>query len=293
MRLDDYISFYLIDDPSSDFLFQWHLRLGMKRSEEAAFNLGNNFEALEYEACRAFKEFVPNFLPIGPLLSVDILQCKPHMEAPAGISLMVEDATCNEWLSKHEKASVVYVSFGSMVNMPEEEVANIILGLEMIGAPFLWVARPDQSSAALSRFRESPSHQVLVVSWAPQIAVLTHPSVGLFISHCGWNSFLESMAGGVPILAKPGAFAEQRMNAHYIEEVWKVGHRLPDPVSACAVKSLVSSLLGSSTEAADMKRRMLKIKESARDALTPEGSSITNFDIFVNDMYRRAGMTYS
>ncbi|KAI5055793.1 hypothetical protein GOP47_0029314 [Adiantum capillus-veneris] len=249
MKLEDYISFFFVDS-TTDFMFQWFLRLSLKRPLEAAWNLGNDFEELESEACAAFKKEVPDFLPTGPLLLIDVRHGNPHdMESTSIGSMWPEDTTCKDWLSKHEKASVIYIAFGSVVNMLEEEIGELIQGLEESGAPFLWAVRPDLRGAALSRLREKldseavqgkPSGQGMLVSWAPQLAVLTHPSVGLFVSHCGWNSVIESVAGGVPILEKTPGFAEQSMNAHYITDVWKIGHRLPNGASASDIKLLIS-----------------------------------------------------
>ncbi|KAI5055851.1 hypothetical protein GOP47_0029372 [Adiantum capillus-veneris] len=266
MKLEDYISFFLVDS-SADFQFQWHLRLCMTRPLEAAWNL-------------------------------DVLRGNPHNAASTGIiSLWPEDTTCNEWLSQHKKASVIYISFGSIANMSEEEMGELIQGLEESGAPFLWAIRPDQSGAALLRLRErldseavqgKLSRQALLVAWAPQLAVLTHPSVGLFLSHCGWNSVIESVAGGVPILAKPGGFAEQRMNAHYIADVWKIGRRLPNGARASDIKLLISSLLGDFGEAASMQGHLSALRQIALDAVSPGGSSNSNLKKFIDDMYKRA-----
>lgn len=297
VKLEDYISFFLVNT-TTDFLYQWHLRLCMRRPHEAAWNLGNNFEELEQEASTAFKKGVPNFLPVGPLLPVDVLRGNSHNTAASAgiISLWAEDPTCHDWLGQHEKASVIYISFGSIANMSDEEIEELILGLEESGAPFLWAIRPDQSGAAISRLREKLvseavqgklSRRALLVSWAPQLAVLTHPSVGLFLSHCGWNSVVESVAGGVPILAKPGGFAEQRMNAHYIAEVWKIGHRLPSGASASVIKSLISSLMGPSAEATSMQGHLGALRQSALATISPGGSSSSNFKLFIDDMKNR------
>ncbi|MCO5585583.1 hypothetical protein L7F22_039518 [Adiantum nelumboides] len=299
MKLEDYISFFVVDNSTTDFIFQWLLRLCMKRAEEAAWNLGNNLEEMEHEAIAAFKKEVPNFLPIGPLLPTDVLDGTPHNMPLSGIvSLWPEDGACLDWLSQHGKASVIYISCGSIVNMSEQEIGELILGLEESGAPFLWAIRPDQQrGAALLRLREKldseavqgkPSQQALLVSWAPQLAVLAHASVGLFLSHCGWNSVTESVAGGVPILARPGGFAEQRMNAHYIADVWKIGRRLPDGASASDIKALISSLLGESGEARSIQGRLSGLREVALAALSPGGSSRANFKVFIDDLYKRA-----
>ncbi|KAI5056161.1 hypothetical protein GOP47_0029682 [Adiantum capillus-veneris] len=154
MKLENYISFFSVDS-TTDFVFQWLLRLCMKRLLEAAWNLANTFEELESEACAAFKKEVPNFLPIGPLLPIDVCHGNPHdMESTSILSMWPEDTTCKDWLSKHEKASVIYISFGSIVNMSEEDIGELIQGLEESGVPFLWAICPDQMGAALSRLRE-------------------------------------------------------------------------------------------------------------------------------------------
>ncbi|KAH7297272.1 hypothetical protein KP509_26G062800 [Ceratopteris richardii] len=296
MKLEDYISFFLVDS-TSDFLYQWHLRLCMRRPQEAAWNLGNNFEELEQEACLAFKESVPNFITVGPLLPDYVFCDDPQTCASSGgvMSLWPEDGSCNQWLSQQERGSVIYISFGSVVNMSEEELSELVKGLEESGAPFLWAVRPDQGGAVLSDLRKRldaeaaqgvPSRRALLVSWAPQLAVLNHSSVGLFLSHCGWNSLVESLAAGVPLLAKPGGFAEQRMNAHYIEEAWKIGRRVPSGASAGLVKALVSSMLGKSPE----RERTLALRKAAAEAVrTRGGTSASNLQLFIDDMRRRAG----
>ncbi|KAI5055859.1 hypothetical protein GOP47_0029380 [Adiantum capillus-veneris] len=297
MKLENYISFVLVDS-TTDFLFQWFLRLCMKRPLEAAWNLGNTFEELESEACAAFKKDVPNFLQIGPLLPTDVCHGNPHdMEATSILSMWPENTTCKDWLSKHEKASVIYISFGSMVNMSEEDIGELIQGLEESGVPFLWAIRPDQIGPALSGLRGKldseavqgkPSGRAMLVSWAPQLAVLTHPSVGLFLFHCGWNSVGESVDGGVPILAKPGGFAEQRMNAHYIADVSKIGHCLRNGARSSDIKLLISSLLGNSEEAASMQGRLSALRQTALATVSPGGSSMSNFKLFIDDMRRLA-----
>ncbi|KAH7297253.1 hypothetical protein KP509_26G061500, partial [Ceratopteris richardii] len=310
MKLEDYISFFLVDS-TADFLYQWHLRLCMRRPQEAAWNVGNSIRwtgplaknRLEQEACSVFKETVPNFITVGPLLPDEQEACSVFKETvPNFITVgpllpddVVRDRSCMNWLSQHERGSVIYISFGSIANMTEEELSELLKGLEESGAPFLWAVRPDQGGAALSHLRQTldteaaqgvPSRRALVVSWAPQLAVLNHSSIGLFLSHCGWNSLVESLAAGVPILAKPGGFAEQRMNAHYIEEVWRIGWRLPSGASARLVKALVSSMLGKSAE----RERVLALsKAAARTHSARGGTSASNLQVFIDDMKRHAG----
>lgn len=87
---------------------------------------------------------------------------------------------------------------------------------------FLWVVKPNEESKLPSKFREKTEGSGIVVSWCPQLEVLAHPAVGCFVSHCGWNSTIEAISFGVPVVAMP-QFLDQTINAHFLEQVWEVG----------------------------------------------------------------------
>lgn len=87
---------------------------------------------------------------------------------------------------------------------------------------FLWVVKPNEESKLPSKFREKTEGSGIVVSWCPQLEVLAHPAVGCFVSHCGWNSTIEAISFGVPVVAMP-QFLDQTTNAHFLEQVWEVG----------------------------------------------------------------------
>ncbi|XP_057806013.1 UDP-glucosyltransferase 29-like [Salvia miltiorrhiza] len=112
-----------------------------------------------------------------------------------------------EWLSMRERGSTLYISFGSENFMSEKEMVEIAKGLEMVEVGFIWVARPPGGAAAAAvpeGFAERVKGRGMVVErWAPQAAILAHPSVGGFMSHCGWSSITESLYFGVPVVALP------------------------------------------------------------------------------------------
>lgn len=299
MPLSEYISFFLVKD-SSDYLFQWHLNLCMRRPKEAAWNLGNNFAELEGEAVEAFQKEVGNFVPVGPLLP-ELIMRGETLTGGSTLSLSVweEEAGCKEWLDEQKERSVLYISFGSIANMEEEQVEELVRGVENSGAPFLWAVRPDQGGPALDCLRRNLAsqrqrhRQGLLVAWAPQVEVLTHKSVGGFLSHCGWNSVTESVSAGVPILAMPGGFAEQRMNAFYITNVWKIGLMLASSstLKRGLVSQQITALLGHSPS---IRERLESIRKAALVAISPpSGSSYLNFQLFLQDMHRRARATPS
>ncbi|KAI5068098.1 hypothetical protein GOP47_0016443 [Adiantum capillus-veneris] len=175
----------------------------------------------------------------------------PHPRA----SLWHEDATCLEWLQGRPSLSVLYVSFGSIVAFSTEQLQEIAMGLESSQQPFLWALRPDSiedKSEASSKYDQISrrSKVGLVVPWAPQVEVLAHASVGGFMTHCGWNSLLESILMGKPMIGFP-QFAEQKMNCRLMEH-WRVGMKLPvgskGEVDREQVKSCVNLLMNNQEE---------------------------------------------
>ena len=280
----------------------------MRRPLEAAWNLGNTWTEIDPDASAALKAEVPNYLPIGPLLPDAILgssSLSSHNNGDglasrlpgAAPSLSAEDGGCSSWLSAHPPGSVLYIAYGSLANVSEGELANLIEGIKDSGVPFLWAVRPDQGGAPFTALcaelnPETASPELLqhyrVVPWAPQLEALNHPSVGAFLSHCGWNSILESITAGVPILARAGGFAEQRMNAHYVAEVWKVGVRIEEGARAGEVARLVREVMREDTE---VRRRCEDVRRSAITATGADGasgSSSRNYGVFLEDMRGRA-----
>ncbi|KAG6436224.1 hypothetical protein SASPL_101109 [Salvia splendens] len=153
------------------------------------------------------------------------------MAPPLPTSLMEEAAFCLSWLHKRPPNSVIYVSLGSVATINQEELREMARGLAKSGHPFLWVVRPsllNGSSDSIKSLPEDFKDLVPERGWcwtAPQRKVLEHPAVGGFFSHCGWNSTLESLCGGVPMICRP-CFADQMVNARYLTHVWRVGVEL-------------------------------------------------------------------
>ncbi|CAN6452391.1 unnamed protein product [Victoria cruziana] len=132
-----------------------------------------------------------------------------------------------EWLDARRRASVVFVSFGSEYFMSREEIAEVAFGLELSEQSFIWVirlAREEEEEEGESKvervlpsgFAERVKHKGMVVNgWAPQTAILSHPSTGGFLTHCGWGSLCEGMGYGVPFIALP-LNIDQPVNARLV-----------------------------------------------------------------------------
>ncbi|CAD6336436.1 unnamed protein product [Miscanthus lutarioriparius] len=183
--------------------------LDRETSNSKATVLVNSCEELEVGALAAIGPHDVLLLPIGPVL-------------PTGDETSMfkqEDATYMEWLYGKPANSVVYVSFGSLATMAREQVEELPAGVEESGRPYLVVVRKD-NRAMLAEEDETElgerAKNGMVVEWCDQAHVLSHPAVGCFVTHCGWNSVLESVASGVPMLGVPKV-SEQSTNARLIE----------------------------------------------------------------------------
>jgi len=197
-------------------------------------------------------------------------------------------------LDKQPKRSVLYVSFGSGGTLSYDQIQELALGLEMSEHRFLWVVRTPNDIAAEAAYLAEDSQNepveflpkgflertkgrgLVVLSWAPQAQVLAHSSTGGFLTHCGWNSTLESMLNGVPLIAWP-LFAEQRMNAIMLTQDIKVALRpSADPESGLVGRDEIARVVKRLMEGEEGKRirnRMKDLKDAAAKVLGEDGSS--------------------
>ncbi|XP_021760783.1 zeatin O-glucosyltransferase-like [Chenopodium quinoa] len=209
---------------------------------------------------------------------------------------------CLEWLDKQEKNSVIYVSFGTSISMTEEQISELAVGLERSRQKFLWVVRSAdgvdiaaENDVRRPRLPKGYEDRVLdrgmvVKDWAPQLEVLAHPSIGGFMSHCGWNSCMESISAGVPIAACP-MHSDQPKNSILITEVLKIGLLVRDweqrakGVTSTSVESAVRRLM-TSKEGEEMRKRAMKLGGAVRGSVADGGSSCLEMDSFIAHICR-------
>ena len=125
-----------------------------------------------------------------------------------------------KWLNTQQDQSVIYVSFGSIASPTSEEICRICEALLALNTPFIWSIKAHHWTHLPSTIQEKigkPESPFLIVPWAPQKIVLSHPAIKVFLSHCGWNSTVESLAAGVPVVGWP-MFADQLMNAELLDK---------------------------------------------------------------------------
>lgn len=193
-----------------------------------------------------------------------------------------------KWLDSQPKASVLYISLGSFLSVSSAQMDEITAGLRSSGVRFLWVGRDNASE-----LQERCGDGGMVVPWCDQLRVLCHSSVGGFWSHCGWNSTLEAVYAGVPVLAFP-IFWDQPVNSKKIVEDWKIGWNVKrevgrqNLVSGEEIGGLVKRFLDSeSSEVKKMRKRAKELQELCRGAIAKGGSSDTNLDAFLSQISQR------
>lgn len=235
---------------------------------------------------RATAVVVNSFEELDPIITNDLklklrkaLHVGPSTLSSPPLSNSDENG-CLLWLEKQKPSSVAYISFGSMMTPPPKEVLALAQTLESLKVPFLWSLRDHSRHLLPEGFVESTESLGKVVSWAPQLQVLAHPSVGVFVSHCGWNSILESVVGGVPMICRP-FFGDQTLNSRMVQDVWRIGIRVEGGAFTRSGTSSALELVLSREEGKKMRESISGLKESAVDAVGPSGSSTANFETLV------------
>ncbi|KAI3803727.1 hypothetical protein L1987_31888 [Smallanthus sonchifolius] len=252
--------------------------------------LGNSFTELENDVIMSMNEAGRPFWPVGPLVPVSLFGKADEIGGDlSGFDKFKSDkkTDCLEWLDKQQPASVVYISFGSLIFSSDEQIESIASGLRVSNRPFLWVVKlPENQERKKVGILEEIKDQGLIVKWSPQTAVLSHPSVGCFLSHCGWNSLIESVTAGVPVIACP-QWTDQPTNAKLVTDVWKVGVKLNRDSDGFFVAEEVARCVEeimSGGRSAEFRKNAAELKRAAREAVADGGSSDKNIELFVDEV---------
>ena len=255
----------------------------------------NSYEELESPAlAKLTQEFSIPMFPMGPFHKY--LTSNSDSPSASSSSLLNQDQSCISWLDKHKVNSVVYVSFGSVAAITETDFFEIAWGLANSNQPFLWVVRPGMISGSdwlellPDGFLENLEGRGHVVKWAPQQEVLAHPAVGAFWTHSGWNSTLEGICEGVPMVCMP-FFTDQTVNARYVSSVWKIGLQLEKGGEREEIESSIRKIMVGN-EGKDMRERAQNLKQMAKICLTKGGSSYRCLEGLVNHILSLQTFTF-
>ncbi|XP_023757223.1 UDP-glycosyltransferase 76G1 [Lactuca sativa] len=241
----------------------------LKQMKSSSGIIWNTFKELEQPAlktiCRDFP--CPSFT-IGPL---------NKYFSSSSSSLIEQDKTILTWLDTQAPKSVIYVSFGSAAQITKSEFQEVAHGLVNIGLPFLWVVRPrvvrgsEWLESLPERFQKEVGDRGHIVKWCPQQDVLAHPATGCFWTHNGWNSTLESICEGVPMVCSP-SFTDQPINARYVSDVWKIGVLLEDGFERKGIQMAFRRVM-MDKEGEEMRERISCLKKKVNLSLKKGGSS--------------------
>ncbi|KAL8553522.1 hypothetical protein ACS0TY_002001 [Phlomoides rotata] len=282
LRLRHFSSVIRTTDPNDSLLN--FLPTQLARSSKAAAIIMNTFDSLEHSVLSALSLICPPICTLGPLhLIVNQLPGNKNLKWMSS-SLWKEDSSCLKWLDSKPQNSVLYVNFGSITVLNPRQLCEFAWGLAKSKKNFVWIVRPDLfegGSRALSLdFLEEIRDRGIVAEWCPQEEVLSHWAIGGFLTHCGWNSVLESMCNGVPMLCWP-FFADQHLNCKYACEEWGVGMEIKSDVERDEVRALVSELMDGE-RGKMLRKRAVEWQEKAAAAVG--GSSCLNLDKLVNEI---------
>ncbi|KAM7502405.1 hypothetical protein LguiB_001309 [Lonicera macranthoides] len=264
---------------------------------EGAMNQFSNMDKADWLLCNTFykleKEVVDamgkqwRLRTIGPTIPSFYLDKRLQDDKDYGLNVYKPSTiTCMKWLNERQKGSVVYVSFGSLAELEGEQMEELACGLKDADNYFLWVVRESEQTKLSKYFVEETQEKGLVVPWCPQVEVLAHEAIGCFVTHCGWNSTLEALSLGVPVVAMP-QWTDQTTNSKYICDVWKVGVKpRPDEkgmVKREAIKRCIREVMGGEI-AKDIRKNASKWRDFAREAADEGGFSDKNIDEFVANL---------
>ncbi|KAA8550512.1 hypothetical protein F0562_002196 [Nyssa sinensis] len=246
----------------------------------------NNFYKLEEETVDWMAKLW-KVKTIGPTIPSIYLDKRLEDDRDYGINLFKPNySTCMNWLNERPHGSVVYVSFGSMAELEVEQMEELAWGLKGSNYFFLWVVRASEEAKLPNNFMDGTSEKGLVVTWSPQLEVLTHESIGCFVTHCGFNSVLEAICLGVPMVAVP-QWTDQATNAKYVEDVWCMGLRTKADQKGIVRREVLESSIREVMEGEkgiEIKKNATKWKNLAKEAVDEGGSSDKNIDEFIAEL---------
>nr|XP_027090144.1 7-deoxyloganetin glucosyltransferase-like [Coffea arabica] len=247
IRLKDLPSFLRTANPD-DFVLRFMME-ETQRARKASAIIINTYQPLEHGVLDALSSYLPPIYTIGPL---HFLDNHVHDKSLPDIqsNLWKEEPECLEWLDSKDPNSVVYVNFGSIAILSQA----VLLFCQV-------------------SFLKKPKKEACLQAVALE-KVLSHPSVGGFLTHSGWNSTIESISYGVPLFCWP-FFADQQTNCWFCCTKWGIGMELDNNVKRDEIESLVSELMAGE-KGKEMKKKAMDWKKLAEMAVTEFNSNLEN-----------------
>ncbi|XP_028781160.1 scopoletin glucosyltransferase-like [Neltuma alba] len=242
---------------------------------------------------------------IGP---VSLCNRENKEKSYRGKQASMDAQDCLKWLDSKKPHSVLYICFGSRSDFTENQLREIAMGLEASGQNFIWVVRESKKDKEEEGDRDRDRDQdqgwlpegfekrmegkgLIIRGWAPQVLILDHESTGGFVTHCGWNSTLEGVSAGVPMVTWPVS-AEQFYNEKLITEVLRIGVAVGvkkwvplvgDHIEKEAIVKAVKEIT-EGDEAEEIRNRAKKLARMAREAVEEGGSSHSDLNSLIEEL---------
>lgn len=257
----------------------------------------NSFYELESDYANFFKELGRKAWHIGP---VSLCNREFEDKAQRGKEASIDEHECLKWLDSKKPNSVVYLCFGTVANFSDSQLKEIAIALEASGQQFIWVVRKDKKAKDEEEWlpegfeKRMESKGLIIRGWAPQVVILDHEAVGAFVTHCGWNSTIEGIAAGKPMVTWPVS-AEQFFNEKLVTDVLKIGVAVGvqqwvtvygDRITSGAVEKAVTRIM-TGEEAKEMRSRVEALGGMAKRAIEEDGSSYSNLNALIEELRGR------
>ncbi|XP_034913908.1 UDP-glycosyltransferase 73D1 [Populus alba] len=280
------------------------VRNKMQEAESTAYGVVvNSFDELEHGCAQEYgKALKKKVWCIGPVSLIN----KQNLDMfERGNKASIGKTQCLEWLDSMEPGSVIYACLGSLCRLVPSQLIELGLGLEASNKPFIWVVKTGERGSELEewfvkeRFEERiKGRGLLIKGWAPQVLILSHRSVGGFLTHCGWNSTVEGICSGVPMISWP-QFSEQFFNEKLIVEILRIGVRIGVEVPVRwgeeekvgvlvkkdeVRKAVITLMDAGGEEGKNRRKRAIELGKTARKAMELGGSSNLNLSFLIQDI---------
>lgn len=272
------------------------------RSEQNSFGqIVNSF----YELEPAYVDHYKNVMGKKAWFVGPVCLCNKNLEdkLERGQKADIDQDSCLSWLDSKELNSVVYISFGSLARMSCAQIHEIACGLEASGHNFIWAIgkiSDDDNKASMfpdgfEEIMEKKKIGLIIKGWAPQLLILEHEAVGGFLTHCGWNSTLEAVCTGVPMITWPLS-ADQFNNENLVTEILKIGVRVGSEewgswnserkvvIGRKKVEDAVRRMMNGGEEGMEIRRRVKELAEKARKAVERSGSSFNDAYALIEEL---------
>uniref|UniRef100_A0A1J3FXR2 UDP-glycosyltransferase 85A4 n=1 Tax=Noccaea caerulescens TaxID=107243 RepID=A0A1J3FXR2_NOCCA len=288
IRLKDFPDFVSMTD-HQDLMLNFILHV-TGRSKRASAIIINTFDDLERDVLSSLRSLLhPQIYPIGPLPVLENREIDRESEiGKVGLNLWEEETESLDWLDTKAENAVLYVNFGSITVLTRDQLLEFAWGLAGSGREFLWVVRSgmvdgDASILPAEFLSETANRGLLITGWCPQEKVISHPAIGGFLTHCGWNSTMECVFACVPMICWP-FFADQLTNRKFCCEEWGMGMEIGEEVKREKVEAVVREIMDGE-KGSRIREKVVEWRRVAEEASAPpSGSSYVNFETVVNQV---------